>query len=330
MILKTVGLPISLTLGLLVAPPLAGAQAAGRIARIGVLGLGYPPSEEQLQRSPFRQALRELGWVEGKNIVFESRYAEENLDRLPTLAADLVRLEVDLIVASGAIAIRAAQHATSTIPIVMTATSDPVRAGFVARLAQPGGNITGVSDLVTDLSPKRLELLKEAIPGAARVAVLTDPANPYTPGMVQETEQAARTLGVQLHILEVPDPSNLEPAFATLTTERAGALMVLPAARFSAHASRIVDLAAQHRLPAVYSNRGFVVAGGLMSYAANNAEQSRLTATYVDKILQGAKPGALPVERPLQFELVINLKTAHALGITLPPSILFQADEVIR
>lgn len=330
--LKTVGWLMTLTLGLLVVLPSAGAQPAGRGARIGMLELGFPPSEGQQQRSllVFRQALHELGWVEGKNIVFEWRFAEEKLAVLPALADDLVRLKVDLIVASGALVIRAAQQATSTIPIVMAGTGDPVRAGFVASLAQPGGNITGVSNLVTDLSPKRLELLAEAVPGLSRVAVLADPVNPYISAMVQETEQAARALGVQLRLLEVPEPSRLEAAFATLTTERADALLVLPAGRFVAQTRRIVDLVTQHRLPAMYFGRGFVVAGGLMSYATNTAEQSRLTATYVDKILHGAKPGDLPVERPRQFELVINLKTAQALGLTMPPSILFQADEVIR
>jgi putative ABC transport system substrate-binding protein len=321
---------LTLASDILVALPPAGAQSAGRTARVGVIGPGSPPSEVQLQRSPFRQALHELGWVEGKNIAFESRFAEGNLDRLPALAAELVRLKVDLIVASGAIAIRAAQHATSTIPIVMAPTADPVRAGFVASLARPSGNITGVSDLVADLSPKRLELLKEAGPGISRVAVLADPANPYTPAMVSETEQAARALGVQLHILEITDPNSLEPAFVTITTERADALVVLPAARFGTHARRITDLVAQYHLPAIYPSRGFVEVGGLMSYGTNNTELLRRAATYVDKILKGTKPADLPVEQPMKFEFVINLKTAQALGFPIPPSILFQADEVIK
>jgi len=326
---RTIGLIVALAFGVLLAPPPPGAQSAGRIARIGVLGLGFPPSDVELQRSPFRQALGELGWVEGKNIVFESRYAEVNLDRLPALAAELVRLEVDLIVAGGAIAIRAAQQATSTIPIVMTGTGDPVRSGFVASLARPGGNITGVSSLQIDLTAKRLALLKEAVPGVSRVAVLADPATPSS-GMVQETEQAARALGVQLHILEVPEPSGLDAAFATLTTEPVDALMVLPSARFSEHRRQIVDLVAHRKLPAIYSNRGLVAAGGLMFYGSNAADLLRRTATYVDKILKGAKPGDLPVEQSMTFELVINLKTAQALGLTIPPSLLFQATEVIR
>jgi ABC-type uncharacterized transport system substrate-binding protein len=197
-------LMVILALGLLAAPPPAGAQSAGKIARIGVLGLGVPPSEADLQRSPFRQALRELGWVEGNNITIEARFADGDLERLPALAAELVRLQVDLIVTSGGIVIRAAQHATSTIPIVMAGTGDPVQAGFVASLAAPGGNITGVSNRRSDLNAKRLELLKEAVPGASRVAVLADPATPYTPGMVHETEQAAQAFGVQA--LRRPSP----------------------------------------------------------------------------------------------------------------------------
>jgi putative tryptophan/tyrosine transport system substrate-binding protein len=317
-------------LGLLAAPPPAGAQSAGKMARIGWLGVGLPPSEADLQRSPFRQALRELGWVEGKNVAFESRFAEGDLDRLPAYAAELVHLGVDLIVATGGIAIRAAQDATSTIPIVMAGTGDPVQAGFVASLAAPGGNITGVSNLRSDLNGKRLELLKEAVPGASRVAVLADPATPYTPGIVQETERTAQGLGVQLHILEVSEPSRLEPVFAALTNARVDALIVLPASRFGAHRRQIVDLVAHRKLPAIYDARSFVQAGGLMSYSENITERLQRVARYVDKILKGAKPADLPIEQPTTFELVINLKTAKALGLTIPPSLLFQATEVIR
>ncbi len=328
--LSAIGLILTLALGFLVAPLCSNAQQPGKVYRIGTLGLGLAPSEAQRQQSPFLQGLRELGWHEGHNIAFEDRYAEGKLDRLPDLAAELVGLKVDLILAAGSIALRVAQHATSTIPIVMIGIGDAVRAGFVASLARPGGNITGVSDMVSVLTAKRLELLKEAVPGVSRVAVLADPANPNTPWMVSEAELAARALGVQLHLLEVPDPSTLEPAFAALTTERADAVMVLPAARFDVHQRRLVDLVAHHQLPAIYSGRWFVEAGGLMSYAANATEVSRRAATYVDKILKGAKPADLPVEQPMRFELVINLKTAKALGLTIPPTLLFQADEVIR
>jgi putative tryptophan/tyrosine transport system substrate-binding protein len=265
-------LMVVLALGLLAVPPPAGAQSAERIARMGWLGLGFPPSDEERQGSPFRRALRELGWVEGNNITIEARFAHGDLERLPALAAELVRLQVDLIVTSGGLAIRAAQHATSTIPIVMAGTGDPVQAGFVASLATPGGNITGVSHRQTDLNAKQLELLKEAVPGVSRVAVLADPATPYTSAMVQETEQAARALGVQLHILEVREPSDLEAAFATLTPARVDALMVLPSARFSAHRRQIVDLVAHRKLPAIYDGRGWVAAGGLMFYGRNSAE----------------------------------------------------------
>jgi putative ABC transport system substrate-binding protein len=328
--LSVIGLILTLALGFLVAPLCSHAQQPRMVYRIGLLVLGFSPSEAEPQQSPLLQALRELGWVEGQNITVERRYAEGEFDRLPVLAAELVGLKVDLIVAQGAIAIRAAQHATSTIPIVMLATSDAVRAGFVASLARPGGNITGVSDIGGVLTAKRLELLKEAVPEVSRVAVLTDPANPYTPTMVSEVELAARALGVQVHILEVTDPSTLEQALAALTTERADVVMVLPSTRFNAHHRRLVDLVAHHQLPAIYGWRRFVEDGGLMSYAANETERLQRVATYVDKILKGAKPADLPVEQPTKFELVINLKTAQALGLTIPPMLLFQADEVIR
>jgi putative ABC transport system substrate-binding protein len=327
---RLIGLLVTLALPLLVAPLTAEAQQPMKVLRIGMLSAGNPPSGPSPTAEAFQQALRELGWVEGKNIVFESRFAEGDLDRLPALAADLARLNVELIVASGASATRAAQHATSTIPIVMTGTGDAVRDGFVVSLAQPGGNITGVSNFVTELTPKRLEVLMEAIPGVARVAVLTDPVNPYTPAMVSELEGAARALGVQLHIREVTDPSTLESVFAALTHERVDALMVLPAGRFNAHSRRIVGLVAHSQLPAIYPARWFVEAGGLMFYGANLAEAVQRAARYVDKILKGAKPADLPVEQPTTFELVINLKTAQALGLTIPPALLFRATEVIR
>jgi len=268
--------------------------------------------------------------VEGHNITFEWRFVEADLDQLPARAAELVHQGVDLIVAMQGLAIRAAQDATHTIPIVMAGTGDPVKAGFVASLAAPGGSITGVSTLRADLNAKRLELLKEAVPGASRVAVLADPATPYTPGMEHEMEPAAQALGIQLHILEVPEPSALEPAFAALTTARVDALMVLPAARFWAHRRRIVARVADRKLPAIYEAQGFVQAGGLMSYSESLTERLRRVATYVDKILNGAKPADLPIEQPTTFELVINVKTAQVLGLTMPPSLLFQATEVIR
>jgi putative tryptophan/tyrosine transport system substrate-binding protein len=327
----TMALLITLALGLLVAPLAAMVQPAGHIARIGVLDLGYSPPAAVALQHVFRQALRELGWVEGHNLTFESRWSEGDRDQLRDLAAALVRLKVDVIAANGGDATRAAQQATQTIPIVMLGTADPVGSGFVASLARPGGNITGVSSLQADLTVKRLELLKEAVPGLSRVVVLRDTSSGViNRAMVSEQERAERALGVQLHLLEVTDPSTPEPAFAAITQARAEALMVLPSQALGAYATRIVDLVARSRLPAIYPARAYVEAGGLMSYARDRGEELRRSAAYVDKILKGAKPTDLPVEQPMTFELVISLKTAQGLGLTIPPSVLFQATEVIR
>jgi putative ABC transport system substrate-binding protein len=328
---RTIRLLVILTLGFLVVPLAAEAQSAGNIARIGVLDLGHSsPAAVELQRA-FRQALHELGWVEGHNLAFESRWSEGDRDRLRDLAAELVRLKVDVITATGASAIRAAQQVTRTIPIVMLGTTDPVGSGFVASLARPGGNITGVSTLQADLTLKRLELLKEAIPGLSRVAVLGDTNRGTIRAMVSEQKaQVERALGVQLHLLEVPDPSAPEPAFAAITQARADALMVLPSQQLGAYATRIVDLVARSQLPAIYPAREYVEAGGLMAYARDRAEEFQRAAAYVDKILKGTKPADLPVEQPTKFLLVINLKTAQALGLTIPPTLLLQADEVLR
>jgi putative tryptophan/tyrosine transport system substrate-binding protein len=327
----TMALLITLALGLLVAPLAAMVQPAGHIARIGVLDLGYSPPAAVALQHVFRQALRELGWVEGHNLTFESRWSEGDRDQLRDLAAALVRLKVDVIAANGGDATRAAQQATQTIPIVMLGTADPVGSGFVASLARPGGNITGVSSLQADLTVKRLELLKEAVPGLSRVVVLRDTSSGViNRAMVSEQARAERALGVQLHLLEVTDPSTPEPAFAAITQARAEALMVLPSQALGAYATRIVDLVARSRLPAIYPARAYVEAGGLMSYARDRGEELRRSAAYVDKILKGAKPTDLPVEQPMTFELVINLKTAQGLGLTIPPSVLFQATEVIR
>jgi putative tryptophan/tyrosine transport system substrate-binding protein len=318
---RTMALLITLALGLLVAPLAAKVQPAGHIARIGVLDLGYsPPAAVELQHV-FRQALRELGWVEGHNLTFESRWSEGDRDQLRDLAAELVRLKVDVIAANGGDATRAAQQATRTIPIVMLGTADPVGSGFVASLARPGGNITGVSTLQADLTVKRLELLKEAVPGLSRVAVLRDTSSGViNRAMVSEQERAERALGVQLHLLEVTDPSTPEPAFAAITQARAEALMVLPSQALGAYATRIAELVARSRLPVIYPARAYVEAGGLMSYTRDRGEELRRSAAYVDKILKGAKPTDLPVEQPMKFELVINLKTAQGLGLTIPPS----------
>jgi putative ABC transport system substrate-binding protein len=279
----------------------------------------------------FRQGLRDLGYVEGQNLVIEDRYAEESLERLPDLVAELVRLKVDVIVAGGAHAIRAAQHATHTIPIVMAGTADPVAQGFIASLAHPGGNITGLSDLGSELPGKQLEILQEMVPQSTRVAVLANPASPYYASWMNNLTVAAQVLGLQLRVVELRHVDTLDTTFAAMTQAGADALIVLPdSTLIDSLGGRIADLAATHRLPAMYAWRRHVDAGGLMSYGPSPLDTQRRAATYVDKILKGAKPADLPVEQSTKFELIINLKTAQALGLTVPPSILFQADEVIR
>ncbi len=328
---STVGAMVTLTLSLLAAPLVTDAQPAGKVSRIGWLSAGFPRPDRDPPVDAFRQGLRELGYVEGQNLVIEYRGAEGRDERLPDLAAELVRLHVDVLVAVGPIATRAAQHATRTLPIVMTGTADPVGAGFVASLARPGGNITGVSLLMAELPGKRLELLKETVPQSTRVAVLANPDNPVYEALRNNLTVAARALGLHLHVVEVHSADELDPAFAAVTREGADALMVLsdPALMDNLR-GRVADLAATHRLPAMYNWKMYVEAGGLMSYGPSLPERHRRAATYVDKLLKGANPADLPVEQPTKFELVINLKTAKALGLTVPPTILFQADEVIQ
>jgi len=322
---------VTLTLSHLAAPLVTDAQPAGKVSRIGWLSAGFPRPDRDPPVDAFRQGLRELGYVEGQNLVIEYRGAEGRDERLPDLAAELVRLHVDVLVAVGPIATRAAQHATRTLPIVMTGTADPVGAGFVASLARPGGNITGVSLLMAELPGKRLELLKETVPQSTRVAVLANPDNPVYEALRNNLTVAARALGLHLHVVEVHSADELDPAFAAVTREGADALMVLsdPALMDNLR-GRVADLAATHRLPAMYNWKMYVEAGGLMSYGPSLPERHRRAATYVDKLLKGANPADLPVEQPTKFELVINLKTAKALGLTVPPTILFQADEVIQ
>jgi putative tryptophan/tyrosine transport system substrate-binding protein len=319
-----------LALGLLLASLLAEAQPAGKVHRIGLLYAGSPLSA-RANVEAFQQGLRALGYVEGQNMVIEYRYAEGQAEQLPELAAELVRLEVEVIVAAGAPTIHAAQHATRTIPIVMAGTADAVAQGFIASLARPGGNITGLSGLGLELHGKRLALLKETVPQSARIAVLTNPASPYHAARIHDLTAAAQTLGVHLHVMELRHAEKLDSAFAAMAQARADALLVVEdALLLSRLRGRTVDLAATHRLPAMYDRRQIVEAGGLMSYGRNLPESHRRAATYVDKILKGAKPGDLPIEQPTQFEFVINLKTAEALGLTIPPTLLFQADEVLR
>ena len=281
----------------------------------------------------FRQGLRDLGYVEGRNLVIEYRDAEGKVERLPALAAELVALKVDVIVASGTLAALAAKQATRTLPIVFSPAADPVASGLVTSLARPGGNVTGLSLLNSELVGKWLEQLKQAIPGVSRVAVLWQPGafgERTEKDMLKGAEVAARALGVQLQFVEARGPEDFDRAFSDMTRARAGALTVLGSTMFVSERRRLVDLAAKNRLPAVYNVREFVDAGGLMSYGPNLADLFRRAATYVDKILKGAKPGDLPVEQPTKFELVINLKTAKALGLTIPQSVLVRADEVIQ
>ena len=307
----------------------AQAQQPKKVPRIGVLWL-YSPAIASPFAEAFRQGLRELGYVEGKSIVIEYRHAEGKYDRLPSLAAELVRLNVDIIVTASTQAAQAGQQATRSIPIVMTVVSDPVESGLVGSLARPGGNVTGLSLMHPELSGKRLELLKEVIPKLSRVAVLSNLSNPIIPPLLRETEAAARAVGVQLQVVEVRGPIELDSAFGAMTRDRAGALVVLPDGTFQNERRRIAALAAKGRLPTMYAWREAVDDGGLMAYGASVPDILRRAATYVDKILKGTKPADLPVEQPLKFELVINLKTAKQIGLTIPQSVLYRADKVIK
>jgi putative ABC transport system substrate-binding protein len=290
-----------------------------------------PPSAEEPNLAAFRQALRDLGYVEGQTIAVEYRYAHGAVERFPALIAELLRLQVHILVVGSGPATAAAKQATQTLPIVFVGVGDPVGAGLVASLARPGGNLTGLSFAISEgFTGKWVELLKEAVPQASRVAVLLEPTALLTATRWQEMQHAAQALGLQLQRLEVLDPQQFDPVVAAMATEGTQALIVDHSVLFHAHLSRIVALAAQHRLPGMYPSRGFVEAGGLMCYGVSIADLWRRAATFVDKILKGATPADLPVEQPMRFELVLNLKTAQALGITFPPTFLFQADEVIK
>jgi putative tryptophan/tyrosine transport system substrate-binding protein len=307
------------------------AQQPKKVPRIGYLG-GSDPATDSAHSKPFRQALRELGYIEGQNVAIEYRYAGEKRGRLPELAAELVRLKVDIIVVSGgARVIQAAMNASKTIPIVMMGLApDPVELGFVASLARPGGNVTGLTTLSRELGGKRLELLKEAVPKLARVAVLYDSASP---GNVLEKEVlpvAARGLGLTVRFWEVRDEGGFEKIFAAINTERQDGLYVTSGGLLTANQKRIVGFALKSRLPSVYTRREDIDAGGLMYYGADLADTYRRAATYVDKILKGAKPADLPVQQPTKFELVINLKTAKQIGLTIPQKVLVRADKVIK
>ena len=317
---------LSLAIVMLVARAIAEAQQPNRVPRIGYLSA----TGISARTEAFRQGLRELGYVEGKNIVIEWRYGEGKIDRLPALAAELVRLKVDIIVTGGVGATRPANEATNTIPIVMTQDPDPVANGFVVSLAHPGGNITGLSLLAPELSAKQLELLKEVLPKASRVAVLGTSTSPSTAQALREAELAAGALALKLQYLDVRGLNDTEVAFRAATKERADAVLMLGGPVLASQRTQIVNLAVKSRLPAISRNRGDVEAGGLMAYGVSNTDLSRRAATYVDKILKGAKPADLPVEQPKKFELVINLKTAKQIGLTIPPNVLTRADKVIK
>jgi putative tryptophan/tyrosine transport system substrate-binding protein len=305
------------------------AQKPQKMPRIGYLGAGILAVKPN-PRDAFMQGLRELGYVEGQTYTLVERYADGRQERLPELAVELVRLEVDVLVAPTSGAAKAAMDATRTIPIVMAGGGDPVGLGLVASLARPGGNVTGPSMMNTEIIGKRMQLLKEVVPGLTRVAVLANSVNPIHALFRRETEPAARELGLEFQLVEARVPEDFEPAFAAATRGKAGALIALDDALTYNFRSRIVALAAASRLPALYGYREFPDVGGLMSYGANMASHYRLAAAYVDKILRGAKPGDLPVEQPTKFELVVNFKTAKTLGLELSSTLLSRADEVIE
>jgi putative ABC transport system substrate-binding protein len=320
---------IALVGGVAVAWPLDARpqQSAGSVRRIGFLSPQSVSSAAPLLAA-LRQGLRNLGWTESQNIVFEPRYAEGMIERLPEVAAELVRQNVDVIVAGSNLGGLAAKKATSTIPIVMVTTGDPVAGGLVESLARPGANLTGVTTIAQELSAKRLELLKEMVPSLKRVAVLTNPDSPYTALFLKDASLAAQSVGLQLQTLHARSPAELNAAFAALSD--AQALMVLADIMFNTQHARIVALVAKSRLPAMYWELVYVAAGGLMFYGASLAGMYGHAAAHVDKILRGSKPADLPIEQPTKFELVINLKTAKALGLTIPPTLLARADELIE
>jgi putative ABC transport system substrate-binding protein len=316
-------------LGAMLAAPLAAEAQRSPVPRIGYLGNSSPSLEPDLVDA-FRQGLREYGYTEGQNISIEYRWAEGRYERFPALVADLVRLKVDVIVTAGTPGTLAAKKATKTIPIVIAVAGDAVGAGLVESLPRPGGNVTGSTTIVQELEGKRLELLKEVIPRLSRVAILTNPANPLDPIVLKQTQLAASALHLKLDIVGVKHVAELDGAFATISRDRPDALVLLADRFLLAERVRIVELAEQRRLPTMYPYREMVKAGGLMSYSPSYPDLFRRAASFVDKILKGAKPADIPVEQPTKYELVINVKTAKALGLTIPPSLLLRADQVIE
>jgi putative ABC transport system substrate-binding protein len=319
-----------LAISLLAAPLAAEAQQATKVWHVGFLTSGFkevPGSNPGL--APLTQGLRELGYVEGRNLALQVRYAEGRTERFPGLATELVNLKVDVLVAASTPGALAAKQATSTIPVVMVSVGEPLQVKLVNSLAHPGGNVTGLSLVAPELAAKRLDLLKQALPKLSRVTVLWNSANEGMRARFQETQAGAQSLGVALQSVTVQSPDDFQPLFATMSKERPEALLVLADTVTVANRERAVEFAARSRVPAIYETRVFVDAGGLMSYGVNMADHYRRAATYVDKILKGARPADLPVEQPIKFEMVINLKTAKALGLTIPPPVLARADEII-
>jgi len=326
--MRLIGLAVVLALNLVLAPLAGEVQQARKVSRIGWLSVSSAATSAPA--TSFREGLRELGWLEGRDVVIEYRYADGRAERLPALAADLVRLKVDVIVAGGAAAALEASKATAAMPIVMTSGGDPVATGLVASLARPGGNVTGLATTSPELSGKRLELLKQAVPGLRHVAVLWNPDNPSHGLALRGAESAARTLGLELQPLEFRVREHFESAFRAAKRANSGALIALDDPVTFRDRNLLVSQASNVRLPVMYGFRESVEAGGLMAFGPNIVDLNRRAAAYVDKILKGAKPADLPVEQPTKFELVINLKTAKALGLTIPPSLLIRADEVIQ
>jgi putative tryptophan/tyrosine transport system substrate-binding protein len=327
----TMSVVVALFLGVLAMPAAVDAQPAGKAARVGVLSIGAPPSPEERARVPLGAALRDLGWIAGQNLTFEPRHAAGQPDRLPALVAELVRLRVDVIVTVSNQETLAAKQATASIPIVMLFGAFPVQAGLVASFARPGGNVTGTT-VAHVAASKYIELLKEAVPRLARIALLWDPTVPgfALPPTAEKLEVTARKLGLTLASIEVQRPEDVERALGRVAEEQPGALFVVPIGALAAHMQQVIDFAARHRLPAIYPSRPFVEAGGLMSYGYDRNLLVKRAASYIDRILKGAKPADLPVEQPTKLELVINMKTAKDLGLAIPQSLLLRADQVIE
>jgi putative tryptophan/tyrosine transport system substrate-binding protein len=313
---------------MLLAGPLTVEAQQTKVSRIGLLGIGS--AEQSPFFEAFRQGLRERGWIEGQNVVFEDRSRVEGYDRLPEVAAELVRLKVDVIVPTNTTGAIAAKKATGTVPIVAMMAADPVQVGLVASLGRPAGNVTGLASFGRELMAKRLELLRETFPGVSRIAVLWNSESRTEVFSVKDAEAAAMSLGLRVQVVEVRRPEDFEKAFTNMMREHAGALVPASSSLFRAHRGRVVELAIKHRLPSIFDSRPYVEAGGLMSYGSDTKAIFRGLASYVDRILKGAKPGDLPIEQPTKLELVINLKTARTLGLTIPPAVLARADEAIQ